>query len=128
MARVKGGVNANKGRKNILKSVKGYRFGRSTKEKLATEAIKHAGRNAFRDRRKKKGNFRGLFTLRMNAALRMHGETYSKFIDKLHKGNVELDRKVLSEIAMENPESFERIISEVNSVAPAKNKAEKTTA
>lgn len=113
MSRVKGGVNANKTRRNVLKMVKGYRFGRSTKEKLANEAIAHAGRNAYRDRRKKKGVFRRLFTLRVNAALRQHGETYSKFIDKLHKKNIELDRKVLSQIAAEQPEAFERLVKEV---------------
>lgn len=113
MPRVKKGVNANKHRRNILKSVKGYRFGRSTKEKLANEAIRHAGRNAFRDRRLKKRTFRQLWTIRLNGALRMHGETYSKFIDKLNKKGVTLNRKVLSEIAKDYPESFERVVDEV---------------
>jgi large subunit ribosomal protein L20 len=113
MARVKRGTIGNKTRRNRLQMVKGYRFGRSTKERLANEAIRHAGISAFRDRRKKKGNFRRLFTLRLNAALREHGETYSKFIDKLNKKNITLDRKSLSEIARQHPESFARIIEQV---------------
>lgn len=124
MSRVKKGVNANKHRRNVLKMVKGYRFGRSTKEKLANEAIKHAGRNAFRDRKLKKRNFRQLFTLRLNAGLRENGETYSKFIGKLKKAEITLNRKVLSEIAAEHPESLARIVSEVNSAQPTA-KAEK---
>lgn len=126
MSRVKKGVNANKHRRNVLSMVKGYRFGRSTKKKLANEAIKHAGRNAYRDRRLKKRTFRQLWTLRLNAALRQNGETYSKFIDKLHKADSELNRKVLSEIAAEHPESLERIIAQVGGAKakPAKEEVE----
>jgi len=112
MPRVKGGTNANKTRRNRLKAVKGYRFGRSTKEKLANEAIRHAGNNAFNDRRKKKGLFRQLFTLRLNAGLRENGLSYSKFMGALKKKKSDLNRKVLSEIAAENPESFKRLIEE----------------
>ncbi len=113
MTRVKKGVNANKTRRNKLKMVKGYRFGRSTKEKLANEAIKHAGRNALRDRRKKKGDFRRLWITRLNAALRPLGFSYSKFIDVMAKKEIGVNRKVLSEIAKDKPESFERIIGEI---------------
>jgi len=113
MPRVKGGVNANKTRRNRLKAVKGYRFGRSTKEKLANEAIRHAGNHAFNDRRKKKNVFRQLFTLRLNAGLHEHGISYSKFMGNLKAKNVDLNRKVLSEMASENPESFKRLIEEV---------------
>jgi large subunit ribosomal protein L20 len=113
MPRVKGGTNANKTRRNKLKLVKGYRFGRSTKEKLANEAIKHAGRNAYRDRRTKKGVFRRLWTTRLNAGLKANGLSYSKFIGELNKKNIELNRKVLSEIAQEHPNSFERLLEEV---------------
>ncbi|MFT5179949.1 MAG: large subunit ribosomal protein L20 [Candidatus Paceibacteria bacterium] len=113
MPRVKKGTNANKTRKNKLKLVKGYRFGRSTKEKLANEAISHAGRNAFRDRKTKKGMFRRLWTLRLGAALRANGLSYSKFIGSMKAKNIDLNRKVLSEIAKENPESLVRIIEEV---------------
>ncbi len=113
MVRVKRGTISNKTRKNVLKQVKGYRFNRSNKEREARVAIAHAGNHAFAHRRKKKNDFRRLFTIRINAALRMLGFSYSKFIDKLKKQNIDLDRKVLSQIAQENPETFERIVSQV---------------
>lgn len=113
MARVKKGKNAIKHRRTVLKMAKGYRHGRSTKERLANEAIKHAGNHAFNDRRKKKGNFRKLWITRLNAALRGEGETYSKFFDKLKKKNVEVNRKVLSEVAQENPAAFKRFVEKV---------------
>ncbi len=113
MVRVKRGTTSNKSRKNILKQVKGYRFNRSNKEREAKVAIAHAGNHAFAHRRKKKGDFRRLFTIRINAALRVLGHSYSKFIDKLKKQDIELDRKVLSQIAQESPESFERIVTQV---------------
>lgn len=113
MVRVKRGTTSNKTRKNVLKQVKGYRFNRSNKEREARVAIAHAGNHAFAHRRKKKGDFRRLFTTRINAALRPLGISYSKFIDKLHKQNIELDRKVLSQIAQESPVTFERIVAQV---------------
>lgn len=114
MPRVKKGTIANKTRRNKLRLVKGYRFGRSTKEKQANEAIRHAGAHAFDHRRDKKGDFRRLWTVRMNAALRPLGTTYSKFIDVLNKKGVKLNRKVLSEIAAEDPKAFKRIVEEVS--------------
>lgn len=113
MARVKKGTNAIKHRRTILKMAKGYRHGRSTKEKLANEAIKHAGKHAFNDRRKKKGVFRRLWIVRLNAALRQEGETYANFLDKLTKKKIEVNRKVLSEIAAEDNASFKRIVEKV---------------
>ena len=113
MTRIKGGVGLNKRRINILKMVKGYRFGRSTKVKQAREAIFHAGNHAFRDRRLKKRTFRQLWTIKINAALRPLDLSYSKFIDLLKKKNISLDRKVLAEIAEHNPESFVRIAEQV---------------
>lgn len=113
MTRVKKGTTANKTRKNKLAMAKGYRFGRKSKERLANEAIKHAGRNALRDRRKKKSDFRGLWITRLNAALRPLGFSYSKFIDAMNKKEVGINRKVLSEIARENPKSFERIVEKI---------------
>jgi len=114
MVRVKRGTTSNKTRKNVLKQVKGYRFNRSNKEREARVAIAHAGNHAFAHRRKKKNDFRRLFTTRINAALRSLGTTYSRFIDKLHKQNIDLDRKVLSQIAQESPAAFERIVTQVN--------------
>ena len=111
MTRVKKGVNALKTRRNILKQVKGYRFGRGTKERQAYEAISHAGAYAFAHRRDKKGEMRRLFNVRINALLDAQGLSYSKFIDALKKKNVVLDRKILSDLAQNNQETFKRVIA-----------------
>ena len=113
MTRVKKGVNALKTRRNILKKVKGYRFGRGTKEKLAYEAIAHAGAYAFAHRRDKKGDMRRLFNIRINAALDAQGLSYSKFMGDLKKKGILLDRKMLSQIAAAHPETFNRIVAQV---------------
>lgn len=114
MARTKGGPKQSKRRRNILAQTKGYRHGRSTKKRQALEAIKHAGKYAFRDRRAKKRTMRGLHIVRLNAALRENGfKNYATFIGALKKKKVTLDRKVLSEIAMNHPESFKRILEKV---------------
>lgn len=113
MTRVKKGVNALKTRRNVLKQVKGYRHGRSTKERQAYEAISHAGAYAFAHRRDKKGDFRRLWNVRLNAALREHGWSYSKFIGAMKKKGMTVNRKMLSEIAHKNPESFKRIVESV---------------
>jgi len=113
MPRVKRGTIANKRRKNVLSKTKGYRFGLKSKEKMAKEAIRHAGTNAFRDRKNKKRNFRGLWQVKIGAALKEFGISFSKFIDLLKKKNVELNRKVLAEIAEQEPKVFEKIVEEV---------------
>jgi len=113
MSRVKKGTNALKTRKNILRKVKGYRFGRSTKERQANEAIFHAGSYAFAHRRDKKGDFRRLWQVRMSALLKSEGLSYSKFIPMLKRANIALDRKILAELAMSHPETFKTIIKEV---------------
>ena len=114
MARTKGGPKQIKRRKNILKQTKGYRHGRSTKKKAALEAIKHAGKYMFRDRRAKKRTMRGLHIVRVNAALRENGfKNYATFMGALKKKNIMLDRKVLSEMAMNHPESFKRLLAKV---------------
>ncbi len=113
MARVKRGVTKSKGRRNLLKQVKGYRFGRSTKERVAKEAISHAGVYAFKHRRAKKREFRNLWTLRINAASRTVGFSYSKFIDALKKKGIALDRKSLSALAKDHPETFERLAAQL---------------
>lgn len=109
MARVKKGVNALKTRRNILKQVKGYRFGRSTKEKQAYEAISHAGAYAFAHRRDKKGEARRVWNIKINAALDVKGISYSKFIGNLKKKNIEVNRKMLAELAAVHPETFQKI-------------------
>src|SRR3990167_7739370 len=105
MTRVKGGVMAQKRRKNILKRAKGYRHGRSKKERYAHEALMRAGRYAFAHRRDKKNDFRQLWIVRLNAAVRDNGhKSYSTFINMLKKGSIQLDRKVLATFATERPE------------------------
>ncbi|HEX8993708.1 MAG TPA: 50S ribosomal protein L20 [Candidatus Paceibacterota bacterium] len=115
MARVKGGTMAAKSRRTTLKRVKGYRFARSTKKRAAYEAIVHAGKYAFAHRRDKKNDFRKLWNVRINAGLDAISETfsYSKFINALKKSNVTVNRKMLSLLAAEHPETFNRIAKKV---------------
>jgi large subunit ribosomal protein L20 len=112
MTRVKKAVNALKSRKNMLKQVKGYRFGRSTKERMAQEAIFHAGTYSFAHRRDKKNDFRKLWNVKINAALG-EGVSYSKFIGALKKNNILIDRKILANLAEFSPETFKRVASKV---------------
>ena len=114
MSRVKRGVNKNKRRKNILAQTKGYRFDRSRKERVAKEAIRHAGIYAFRHRRAKKREMRNLWTLRINAAVRPLGFSYSKFINALKESGSKLDRKVLATLAKDHPEVFEHVVKELS--------------
>lgn len=111
MTRVKKGVNALKTRKNVLRRAKGFRFGRSTKERQAYDALLHAGAYAFAHRRDKKGDFRRLWNVRINAALKEHGISYSVFMGALKKKNIAVNRKMLSEMAAINPESFKRLVA-----------------
>ena len=98
-----------------MAQTKGYRHGRKSKKKQALEAIKHAGKYAFRDRRAKKREMRGLHIIRLNAALRENGfKNYSTFIGALKKKNIMLDRKVMSEIALKHPEAFKRLLAKVS--------------
>lgn len=113
MARVKRSKIAMKHRRNVLKQAKGYRFGRSKKEIEAKVALRHAGAYAFAHRRDKKTDMRRLWTTRLNAGLRAQGVTYSVFIDKLTKKGIVINRKMLSELAEENPETFSRLVKEV---------------
>lgn len=110
MARVKGGTHSAKHRRNVLKMVKGYRFGRSKKERQAHEAIVHAGKYAFAHRRDKKNDFRKLWNVRINAALGKR--SYSTFIGGLKKQGILVNRKMLSAIASEHPETFRRIAAQ----------------
>ncbi|MEK7645151.1 MAG: 50S ribosomal protein L20 [Patescibacteria group bacterium] len=113
MVRVKKATNALKTRKNVLKQVKGYRFGRSTKERMAYEAISHAGAYAFAHRRDKKGVMRRLWIVKMNAALDPMGLSYSKFIGAMKKQNIEVDRKIMAHLAEFHPETFKRVVAQV---------------
>ena len=113
MARVKRGTTKNKRRKYILAQTKGYRFDRSTKERVAKEAIKHAGIHAFRHRRAKKREFRQLWALRINAAARPLGYSYSKLIGALKKKNIALDRKSLATLAKDHPAVFASVLKQL---------------
>ncbi|MHB1330862.1 MAG: 50S ribosomal protein L20 [Minisyncoccota bacterium] len=113
MTRVKKGVNALKTRRNVLRKVKGYRFGRSTKERQANEAIFHAGTYSFAHRRDKKGDFRRLWNVRISGALKALGLSYSKFIPMLKNKGIVLDRKILADLAENKPEVFNKIVEAV---------------
>ncbi len=113
MSRVKRGTISLKTRRNVLKQVKGYRFGRSTKEKQAREAIAHAGNHAFAHRKDKKNDFRRLWQIKINSAVRPLGLSYSKFIDALKKNSVNLDRKILADLAENNGEVFKKVVEKV---------------
>ena len=113
MSRVKRGTIKNKSRRNTLSQVKGYRFGRSTKKKMATEAIAHAGAHAFAHRKDKKSNFRRLWNIKINAAVRPHGLSYSRFIHALKTKDIALNRKMLADLAENEPASFNRIVEAV---------------
>lgn len=110
MVRVKKAVHALKTRRNVLRQVKGFRFGRSTKERQAYEALAHAGRYSFTHRRDKKNDFRQLFNVRINAGLGAD-VSYSQFIGALKKKNITLDRKVLATLADKHPETFKAIVA-----------------
>ena len=102
---------ANKRRKNVLKKAKGYLRDRRTKFRYAKMAVIKAGTNAYRDRKRKKRSMRSLWQIRINAAVREFGMNYSNFIHALKVSNIEIDRKVLSEIAIENPVVFANIVN-----------------
>ncbi|MDO8523252.1 MAG: 50S ribosomal protein L20 [bacterium] len=114
MTRVKKGKMALKRRKNVLAQTKGFRWQRKSKERAAKEALLHAGHHAFQDRRKKKGGFRALWNIKINAAVREQGLSYSKFINQLKKANITLNRKMLSELAEHHPDIFKKIVSSVS--------------
>lgn len=110
MSRVKRGVTSHARHKKILKLAKGYRGRNSTNFRIAIEKVEKALRYAYRDRRNKKRDFRGLWIQRINAAARMHGLPYSRFMDGLKKAGIELDRKVLADIAVREPASFGSLV------------------
>ena len=113
MTRVKRGIISSKRRRNTLKQTKGYRFGRKSKERQAKEAIAHAGTHAFQHRRKKKRIFGRLWNVKINAASRMKGISYSVLIDKLKKEKITLDRKILADLAENRPKIFSSLIEKI---------------
>lgn len=113
MPRVKRGTHHIKRLKPFRKATKGFKWGRKSKIKLMKVAVVKAGAHAYVDRRTKKRLNRGLWQIRINAAVREQGTTYSKFISALKKKGIALDRKVLSELAIQHPEMFDKLVASV---------------
>lgn len=111
--RVKRGVAARAKHKKILKAAKGMQHNRTRSFRLAKQAVTRALQYAYRDRRNKKRDLRGLWITRINAAARLQGTTYSKLMSGLKKANIELDRKILAELAVSEPKAFETIAKSV---------------
>ncbi len=113
MTRVKRGVMTKKRHKNILKQAKGFRWGRKNLFRKAKEAVIKAGKYAHRDRRAKKRDFRSLWIVRLNNALRENGMKYSQFVNLASKKKIGLDRKVLSQMAVEQPAIFKAFVEKI---------------
>ena len=113
MTRIKRGVAAHKRKKNILKRAKGFDNRRSTNLAAAREALLHADKYAYRDRRNKKRDFRALWLVRVNAALRENGMTWSKFASILKKNKIEINRKMLAELAVTAPKAFDKMVADL---------------
>ncbi|MGM8871307.1 50S ribosomal protein L20 [Psychrobacter sp. 2Y5] len=110
MARVKRGVQANRRHKKILKRAKGYYGARSRVYRVAVQAVTKAGQYAYRDRRNKKRTFRRLWIARINAGARLNGLSYSRFINGMKKANIDIDRRVLADIAMHDAATFSVLV------------------
>ncbi|OGZ68095.1 MAG: 50S ribosomal protein L20 [Candidatus Staskawiczbacteria bacterium RIFCSPHIGHO2_02_FULL_43_16] len=117
MTRVKKGASAHKHRKHLLAHTKGFKYGRKSKYKLAKDALRHAWTYSYRDRKVKKRDFRQLWQLQINAAVRPLGINYSRFINGLKKKNIEIDRKVMSQLIAKYPDIFAKIVEEVRGEA-----------
>lgn len=117
MARVKRAVQGKKHRRTILEQAQGYYGHRSRSFKSANEAVMHAGNYAFRDRRARKGDFRKLWIQRINAGTRQHGLSYSRFINGLKNAGVEVDRKVLADLAVTEPAAFAALVEVAKNAA-----------
>lgn len=115
MPRSTNSVASRKRRKKILKQAKGYFGARKNVYTVAKNTVEKGMLYSYRDRRKKKGNFRRLWIQRINAATRMHGMSYSEFMGKMSQKGIHLNRKVLADLAMNNPEAFKAVVEEVNS-------------
>ena len=116
MVRIKAGTTTRKRHKKVLKLAKGYWMTRHKQFKKAKEAVLHAGQYAFAGRKNRKRDFRQLWIMRINAAIRPLGLTYSSFINRLLAKKIGLDRKILSQIAVEHPKVFEKIVEKVTQI------------
>ena len=112
MARVKRGVTAHARHKKVVAMAKGYRGRNKNSFRVAIEKVEKGLQYAYRDRRQKKRNFRALWIQRINAAAREHGMTYSQVMDGIHKAQIEIDRKVLADIAVREPEAFKALVDQ----------------
>jgi large subunit ribosomal protein L20 len=119
MPRVKRGVTARARHKKIIALAKGYRGRRKNVYRIAKQAVMRAGQYAYRDRRNKKRTFRALWIVRINAAVRQHELSYSVFMNGLKKANIQIDRKVLSDIAIADPAGFANIVAQVKQALAA---------
>ncbi|MBP2296660.1 MULTISPECIES: 50S ribosomal protein L20 [Azospirillum] len=120
MARVKRGVTTHARHRKILKLAKGYRGRNSKNFRIAIEKVEKALRYAYRDRRNKKRDFRGLWIQRINAGVRQYGLTYSRFINGIKLAGIEIDRKVLSDLAAREPEAFKAIVDQAQAALASK--------
>ena len=119
MARVKRSVHAKKKRREVLDAAKGYTGTRRKRYRAAKEQVMHSGAYAFRDRRDRKAQFRRLWIARINAACRANGISYSRFINGLKVAGVELDRKVLADLAVRDPAAFAGLVEQAKAAVPA---------
>ncbi|SEP63197.1 LSU ribosomal protein L20P [Devosia sp. YR412] len=127
MSRVKRGVTNHARHKKVLKAAEGYYGRRKSTIRIAKQAVEKAGQYAYRDRRVKKRNFRALWIQRINAAVRDYGLTYGRFIDGLSKAEVAVDRKVLSDLAITQPEAFGVLVEKAKAALSYLEAVEKTT-
>ena len=123
MSRVKRGVPAHAKHKKVLKRAKGFYGRRKNTIRVAKQAVEKSMQYAYRDRKNRKRTFRALWIQRLNAAVREHGLTYSRFIDGLGKAGIEIDRKVLSDIAIREPEAFAAIVEQAKAALPQQQAA-----
>ena len=115
MTRVSRGVTTRAKHKKVIKRAKGYYGRRKNVFRVAIQAVERGMQYAYRDRRKRKSDFRGLWIQRINAAVRIHGLTYSQFINGLKKATIDIDRKILAELAVNQPEAFKVLVEKAQS-------------
>lgn len=125
MARVKRAVNAKKHRKAVLEQAQGYYGNRSRSFRSANEAVMHAGRYAYRDRRARKGEFRALWIQRINAAARENGMSYSRLVAGLHEAGIELDRKTLADLAVTDNAAFAAVCKLADQAVPSQKASDR---
>ena len=119
MARVKRSVHAKKKRREVLEKAKGYQGSRRKRYRVAKEQVMHSGMYAYRDRRDRKAQFRRLWIARINAAARPHGLSYSRFMNGLKTAGIDVDRKILADLAVHDPKAFAGLVEQAKAALPA---------